>query len=224
MELYIQKFDISNIKNYSNILIIGKRGTGKTTLIKNLLTTYHDETKTIVSCTEESDSFYTNLLRDSAQISSSTDIIDSCVQTTQQTYKSEQKSLLIVDGCNYYKRSFIDSKLKPIFFNRRHYNISLIMTLQYSMISPQLRANTDYIFIFNDKHVCDRKRLFDQYAKHIIGSYQVFSAIMDSLQAFECIVIDNTPHFSETFGAIEKHIFYYNFPKKFDNHHLSAKL
>ena len=59
MKLELKKFDITKINNDKVIVLIGKRGTGKSFLVKDLLY-YHTDVPigTVVSGTESANKFY----------------------------------------------------------------------------------------------------------------------------------------------------------------------
>lgn len=86
-----------------------------------------------------------------------------------------------------------DKTIKSIFFNGRHYNFLFILTMQYAQgIPPDLRSNIDYVFIFNEPSVANRKRIYDAYAG-MIPSFDHFCNILDACtQNHECLVIKTT--------------------------------
>ena len=63
MQLQLKKFDITNIKNDKVVVFIGKRETGKSFLVKDVLY-YHQDIPigTVISPTEAANSFYGNII------------------------------------------------------------------------------------------------------------------------------------------------------------------
>lgn len=86
-----------------------------------------------------------------------------------------------------------DQTIKNIFFNGRHYNILFILTMQYAQaIPPELRSNIDYIFIFNESSIANRKKIYEAYAS-MIPSFEHFCNILDACtQNHECLVINTS--------------------------------
>lgn len=99
-----------------------------------------------------------------------------------------------------------DKTIKSIFFNGRHYNFLFILTMQYAQgIPPELRSNIDYVFIFNEPSVANRKRIYDSYAG-MLPSFDHFCNILDACtQNHECLVIKTTGNSSN----IRDQIFWY---------------
>jgi hypothetical protein len=83
-----------------------------------------------------------------------------------------------------------DKTIKNIFFNGRHFNLLFILTMQYAQaIPPELRSNIDYVFIFNESSVANRKKIYEAYAG-MIPSFEHFCNILDACtQNHECLVI-----------------------------------
>uniref|UniRef100_A0A6C0H6M9 DOD-type homing endonuclease domain-containing protein n=1 Tax=viral metagenome TaxID=1070528 RepID=A0A6C0H6M9_9ZZZZ len=93
---------------------------------------------------------------------------------------------MLHDAQNWKK----DKTIKSIFFNGRHFNFLFILTMQYAQgIPPELRSNIDYVFIFNEPSVANRKRIYEAYAG-MIPSFDHFCNILDACtQNHECLVI-----------------------------------
>lgn len=83
-----------------------------------------------------------------------------------------------------------EKTIKNIFFNGRHYNLLFILTMQYPLgITPELRSNIDYVFIFNEPSVKNRKKIYEDYCS-IIPTFDHFCNILDSCtQNHECLVV-----------------------------------
>ena len=83
-----------------------------------------------------------------------------------------------------------DKTIKSIFFNGRHYNFLFILTMQYPQgIPPELRSNIDYVFIFNEPSVANRKKIYDAYCG-MLPDFNYFCNILDACtQNHECVVV-----------------------------------
>jgi len=99
-----------------------------------------------------------------------------------------------------------DKTIKSIFFNGRHYNFLFVLTMQYAQgIPPELRSNIDYVFIFNEPSIANRKRIYDAYCG-VIPSFEHFCNILDACtQNHECLVIKASGNSSD----IREQVFWY---------------
>lgn len=83
-----------------------------------------------------------------------------------------------------------EKTIQEIFFNGRHFNFFFILTMQYALgIPPALRSNIDYVFIFNEPSINNRKKIYIDYCS-CIPTFQMFENILDSCtQNYECLVV-----------------------------------
>jgi len=135
------------------------------------------------------------------------------LQGKSDTGKLPSNNIFIVlddmlhDAQNWKK----EKTIKSIFFNGRHYNILFILTMQYPLgITPELRSNIDYVFVFNEPSIKNRKKIYDDYAG-MISSFDFFCNILDSCtQNHECLVIKTSSNSTD----LKDQIFWY----KAENH------
>jgi hypothetical protein len=99
-----------------------------------------------------------------------------------------------------------DKIIKEIFFNGRHYNFLFILTMQYALaIPPGLRGNIDYVFVFNEPSIKNRRKIYEDYAA-MIPSFDHFCNILDACtQNHECLVIKTSGNSSN----LQDNIFWY---------------
>jgi hypothetical protein len=129
-------------------------------------------------------------------------------QGLSETGKHASNNLFIVlddmlhDAQNWKK----EKTIKSIFFNGRHYNFLFILTMQYAQgIPPELRSNIDYVFIFNEPSVANRKRIYDAYGG-MVPSFEHFCNILDACtQNHECLVIKTSGNSAD----LREQIFWY---------------
>ena len=189
IDLRIKKFDISKINN-DVISIIGKRGVGKSLLIKNILNYYNDvKIGAIISASEASVDTYSDIVsKDKIYKHYDTQIIGDIIK--EQRENKDTKQIIVMDDELQVLK--VDDNLKELFMNGRCLNIIFIFTLQYPMtLQPDIRYNIDYTFIFKENVESNRKRLYEWYAG-VIPTYEIFNSILDQCtQNYECLVIDN---------------------------------
>ena len=151
------------------IVLIGRRDTGKSFLVRDLL--YHQRDVpigTVISGTEGANQFYANhvpavLIHSKFE----TGIIQNIllrqkqvmkqVKTQMDMYKKcsiDPRTFVILDDCLYDSSWSKNELMRMIFMNGRHWKIMLIITMQYPLgIPPQLRTNVDYVFILREPYI-----------------------------------------------------------------------
>ena len=204
----IKKFDMKRIPQDAVVIFIGRRRTGKSTLVRDLLFHHQDmPVGTVISGTEESNSFYGKMIPPIFIYGEFQPVIlDNFVKRQKMiTGKIEKeklagmrsnidpRSFMILDDCMYDDSWTHDKNIRYLFMNGRHQKVFFLITMQYPLgIQPALRTNVDFVFILREPYLNNRKRIFDNYAA-AFPSFEFFCQIMDQCtQNYECIVIDNT--------------------------------
>lgn len=217
----IKRFDMKRIPQDAVVIFIGRRRTGKSTLVKDLL--YHHQDMplgTVISGTEESNSFYGKIIPPlfihgefnplilSNFVKRQQLITKKIAQDRERGIKSklDARSFLILDDCMYDDSWTHDKNIRYIFMNGRHQKVFFLITMQYPLgIQPALRTNVDFVFILKEPYLNNRKRIYDNYAS-AFPSFEFFCQIMDQCtQNFECLVIDNTSLSAD----LDKCVFWY---------------
>ena len=207
MNIALKKFNMKNIPDGSVIVLIGKRKTGKSILVKDLLY-YHKDIPvgTIISGTEGSNKFYSSIAPSIFIHNEYTpEVVHNFVkrQTNVSREDSDEKqkygkssidprAFLLLDDCLHDNSWAKNKDIRYLFMNGRHANAMFITTMQYCMgIPPGLRTNIDYVFLLREPIVANRRRLYEQYAG-MFPSFDIFCQVMDqSTSNYECLVIDN---------------------------------
>ena len=213
MNLELKKFDMKNISFKANeakgpvVVLIGRRDTGKSFLIRDLLY-YHQDIPigTVISGTEEGNGFYGKLVpKLFIHNEYNTAIIENILKRQKQVLKQIHKEMeqfkrstidprafIILDDCLYDATWAKDKMMRLLFMNGRHWKLMLIITMQYPLgIPPTLRTNIDYVFILREPYIANRKRIYDNYAG-MFPTFESFCQVMDQCtENFECLVINN---------------------------------
>jgi len=221
MNLELKKFDISKITSDKVCVLIGKRNTGKSFLVKDLLY-YHRKIPigTVISATEAANPFYGNILpslfiHDYYTPEIIANVLKRQKLVVQKMRQEIQKfgeshvnpyGFLILDDCLFDNSWVRDTNIRSIFMNGRHYKILFIITMQYALgIPPNLRTNIDYVFILRENYVSNRKRLYEHYAG-MFPTFEMFCQVMDQCtENYECLVIDN----SAKSNRLEDQVYWY---------------
>jgi hypothetical protein len=221
MNLSLKKFDMTRIKDDKVVVFIGKRDTGKSFLIRDLLF-YHRGIPigTVISGTESANSFYGSIIPPLfIHEEFNTMIIANMLKRqktlaekirkdleTRGTTSVDPRTFIIMDDCLYDSSWTRDKYIRSLFMNGRHWKILYIVAMQYCMgIPPNLRTNIDYVFILRENIIANRKRLYDQFAG-MFPDFDSFCQIMDQCtENYECLVIDNNAKSNK----IEDQVFWY---------------
>lgn len=213
MNLDLKKFDMRSISFKPNeakgpvVVLIGRRDTGKSFLIRDLLY-YHQDIPigTVISGTEEGNGFYGKLVpKLFIHNEYNTAIIENILKRQKQVLKQIQKEMeqfrrstidprafIILDDCLYDATWAKDKMMRLLFMNGRHWKLMLMITMQYPLgIPPTLRTNIDYVFILREPYIANRKRIYENYAG-MFPTFESFCQVMDQCtENFECLVINN---------------------------------
>lgn len=221
MKLELKKFDPSKIASDSVVVFIGKRNTGKTFCMKDILN-YHKNIPVgiAISPTERANGFFEKfipkmLLYDDCEEQVIKKFLDRQIRITTErkmelkktgTSQIDPKAFLILDDCLYDKRWINDVSIRSIFMNGRHYKIFFLITMQHALgLPPVLRNNIDYIFIFRNNIIKEKQKIYDNYAG-MFPTFEVFNQVMNqTTENFECLVIDNKIQSNK----IEDQVFWY---------------
>ena len=213
MNIQLKKFDPSRIADDKVCVFIGKRGTGKSTLVTDIL--YHKRhipAGVVMSGTEDGNHYYKQFVPDLFIYGDyHRDVIEKVIDR-QKKLKSMDKSspaFILLDDCMWNKAFLKDTCIRQCFMNGRHWNIFFMLTMQYCMdLSPDLRTNVDYVFILRENVIQNRERLWKAFFG-IFPSFELFNQVMNACtENFECLVLDNTSRSNK----IEDCVFYYKAP------------
>ncbi len=205
--LRLTKFDMSRIADDSVVVFIGKRNTGKSFLIRDLLWNKRMmPIGTVISGTEGANSFYSQIIPGImiheefnpsiiANVLKRQQVLTKHMMKEKETRGStaiDRRTFIIMDDCMYDNKWVTDKFIRSLFMNGRHFGLMYILALQYVMgIPPVLRGNVDYVFILRENMVANRRRIYEQFAG-IFPTFEFFCQIMDQCtENYECLVIHN---------------------------------
>lgn len=227
MTLELKKFDMNNIRFKQDensgpvVVLIGRRDTGKSFLVRDLIYSHQDiPIGTVISGTEAGNGFYGNhvpklFIHDEYN----TAIIENILKRQKTVLKQVKKEMehykkstidprtfVILDDCLYDSAWTKDKMMRLLFMNGRHWKIMLIITMQYPLgIPPNLRTNIDYVFILREPYIANRKRIYENYAG-MFPTFESFSQVLDQCtENFECLVINNNAKTNK----LQEQVFWY---------------
>lgn len=217
----LRKFSMKSIPQDAVCVFIGRRRTGKSTLVRDLLFHHQDlPMGCVISGTEESNGFFKKMVPGMFIHGEYNPVIlANFVKRQKLVMQKIQRDLdigiksnidprafLILDDCMYDDSWTHDKNIRYLFMNGRWLKVFFIITMQFPLgIQPALRTNVDYVFILREPYMNNRRRLFENYGS-AFPSFEFFCQIMDQCtQNYECIVINNNTQSNK----IEDTIFWY---------------
>ena len=227
MNLDLKRFDMKSISFRPNeskgpvVVLIGRRDTGKSFLLRYLLY-YHQDIPigTVVSGTEEGNGFYGKLVpKLFIHNEYNTAIIENILKRQRGVLKQikremeqfkrstiDPRTFVILDDCLYDNTWARDKMMRLLFMNGRHWKVMLLITMQYPLgIPPALRTNIDYVFILREPYIANRKRIYENYAG-MFPTFESFCQVMDQCtENYECLVINNNAKSNK----IQDQVFWY---------------
>jgi len=217
MKLKIRKFDMKSMAPDAVVLLVGKRGTGKSTLLKDICYHMKDQLHCGIACcpTEDSvegadglSSFIPPPLIHEAY---KPQVVEKLLTYQKKYIKKHGKDkakrqFIILDDCMYDKKALRGTEIRQVFMNGRHRKLFFINAVQYLCdLTPDLRTNVDYVFCLKENILSNKERLF----KHYFGCFtdlQTFSQTMDALTSnFSAMVLNNKTRST----ALEDQVFWY---------------
>jgi len=195
-----KKFDLNTLPINSSICLIGKRGSGKQFMVRDIL--HHLNTNTeflentlIIAGTEKGEPFYKTEFPD-AKILCKYDNEEIAISLANQGNRIEEtrnefietgieyhyNGCIVLDDCLAPKGTWMnDNEILELFYNSHSYGLSFIFTMQIPLgIKPEFRHQFDYVFLFAEESEQNRKKLYNHYAD-IFSSFAVFEKIFKQL-------------------------------------------
>lgn len=204
MKLRLRKWDAFNHlskKPCSLVLLIGKRGSGKSWMLRYLASIYQ-ATKKIHVCigfspTDESNDVLSSFIPPTLIYSEfDEDVIERIMIEQRKRIRQKKpirRVLLVFDDCGYdSKRLFKSNVIKSLVYNGRHIHITLILTLQYTMDMPSsIRGNIDVTLTLRETIQSNRERLY----RYFFGQFDSMKSFSLALNActdnYGCLVSAN---------------------------------
>lgn len=198
----INGFDPSTIADNTVVCLYGRRGSGKSTMLKHLLRLkQHIPHGLVCSATEKATGDLGRhipgaYIRSEYDDKITKDVIKfqrkAASRYTEGDRKLPPPAFLVYDDTMFDKRFPASPETRRLFMNGRHYNIFTLITSQYSMdLPPAMRANIDYVIMFNEPTRQNRVRLYNNFGG-IFPTFDHFERVfLATTEDFHCMVISN---------------------------------
>ena len=213
MRLKIQRFDpATQLKEHRICLFIGRRGTGKSKLMEDIMYRMRDRVDMglCMSPTEETQAMFRQHVPDAwiydGFQSARLEQMLAMQRATAAAGKTPRSLFLITDDCGFDRSAFKGKGVRDLFMNGRHCHVTYLNAMQYCMdVTPDLRTQIDYIFCLKESIITNKQKLWKSFFG-MFERYDDFSRTMDRCtENFSCLVLDQT---SPT-NRIEDCVFWY---------------
>lgn len=205
-KLPINEFKLTSMVQNPSIIMIAKRGSGKSWICRAILNHFKDvPVGIIIAKTDKMNSFYGDFFPDAyIHYEYRSEIIEKVLyrqmkMLAKQKEKKKQgkfvdaRAFIVMDDCLSSKGSWVkDKPIAELLFDGRHYHLMYILTMQYPLgITPELRCNFDYVFLMAEDFTSNMKRIYDHYAGQF-PDFNSFKQVFNQLtQDYGAMVITN---------------------------------
>ena len=193
-----EKFMDADYNGGSKIVVVGKPGTGKSTLIKSILYAKKHifPVGMAISGSEDSNHAYHQFMPGTFIYNEyDEEILANFIrrQKIASNHLENPWAVMILDDCTDDPRVFNKPIQQALYKKGRHWKMMYILSLQYAMdVKPVIRTNVDSCFILRETNLKNRKALWENYAG-VIPDFSQFCDIMDQItDDFTALYINNT--------------------------------
>jgi len=205
-KLPIQEFSLNEMCINPSIIMIAKRGSGKSWITKAIMYKYSDiPVGIIISPTEKDNPFFKSFFPDTFIFYKyESKVLGRLLMRQKYILKKarekklkgkfiDPRALVVMDDCLATKGTWAkDPHVMDLLFNGRHRQVTYILTMQYPLgITPELRTNFDYVFLLAEDITSNLKRIYDHYAG-MFPDFNLFRQVFRQLtEDFGAMVIKN---------------------------------
>lgn len=200
--LSIREFNMDDMPINSSILIIGKRRSGKSWIMRNLIEHYKNiPGGAVISPMDQLSWFYKFFFPDLyIHYDTKGNIMKKVLlrQRLMMQNEKEDKSIdpsgfLVMDDCLSQMKSWArDQTIREILMNARDYKLTYLLSMQTPIgIPTDLRLNLDYVFLLKEDSSINRKKLYNNYAS-LFPTFESFDKVFtECTKDFGCMIIAN---------------------------------
>jgi len=206
-KIKLKKFKMSWISSNNTLVFLGRRGSGKSYLIRDLFYNKRNIPYGLIfSGSEGTNQFFGDFIPSTIIYENyDADKVELLLHRQKKKIKKAKSEgyknglapknncFVVLDDCLHNDKQWKnDETIKNLFYNSRHSNALLAISSQYcNALPPNLRNNIDFVFLFFDNNLQSRKKLYEAYAG-FIPSFDHFCDIFDSCTLDnQCLVIRN---------------------------------
>lgn len=189
----IPVFSIDKIPPGSNVLIVGRRGVGKSYLCTELLMSQSDTLPVVFASKYVVDTY-----KKKVPVTNVFDSFDNArlehLLSKQVETKGEKHVIMAFDDVTHENACLMDNlSVRDIVKYGSSLNLTSIFSVQHAGVYDEtFRRNVDYVFAFHDNLTDNKKLLYTRYGD-MFNSYEEFDAIFRHCTAehpHRCLVLD----------------------------------
>ena len=190
-----RRFDPGTMTPNSVAMIVGHRGAGKSVLVRDLLWWHRTVPYGCVMVNRRHADAYRSCVPSNLVLHRyDPHALEGFLKRQRKRQVAEPSgSFLVLDDVLSSRELREDPGVRELFLNGRCMRTTMLVAMQHgTSVPPELRGNTDYAFLFDERLPANRKRLFDNFASAVVPSMEVFDHLMDNIPGTHaCLVIDN---------------------------------
>lgn len=181
--IQLSKFDIGRITAGNTICVIGGRATGKTHLIRHILSELDMTKGLVISPKLHYEKPYHPKCLEGA---------DEYDEKSVEYFEALPDATFVVfDECLYKQELQTDSNLIKKLMMAPHKQTLYIIGHQTTCLPQALTDNIDYIFIFRQDNTSTQQSLYGRYGA-LFDTFEDFRNTLKNMREYECLVIRHT--------------------------------
>jgi hypothetical protein len=190
-------FDLDNIRADATVLITGKRGSGKTTFMRNVMYAMRNKLDVAVLMCPSADvredfrQFLPSSYVYDFEIDRLNTIVDCQIKLAAEVGDRLRNVGIILDDCMYDSKTMKNKSMRNIIMNGRHNRFFFMNCTQHAPDFPKsMRGNLDLIVVFPPPNDEVFKTVYINLLSGAFRTQEECRAAFDTLQAHECLVFD----------------------------------
>jgi hypothetical protein len=193
----LRKLDVSRLGVGRIHVIVGKRGTGKTQLLRDIVSRMRGCWDWVagMSPTPESIEMMEEIMPASCVHDEyDPDAVARIIETLRRLEYNgiKTRTALILDDCIFDSSVLKSLVMRDLFMNSRHLGMDVFVVCQYTMDIPKaLRAQIDYAYVLREPQKEYRLNLYKNFFG-VFDTYEQFCPVLDACtENHGCLVINN---------------------------------